>query len=82
VEAESLTIAELIKVAETYEPCTNTSEDPSPSTQTAIDPPSPDLTSHRSATSPVLRCHDHKLPQDQPTTDLIGDAKLGRSGGR
>src|SRR5215203_1835809 len=51
------------------EPCTNTSGGPSPSTQTAIDPPSPDLTSHRSATSPILRCHHHKLPVDQPTTD-------------
>jgi hypothetical protein len=32
---------------------------PSPSTQTAIDPPSPGLTSQRSATLPILRCSDH-----------------------
>jgi hypothetical protein len=48
------------------EPCTNTSGGPSPSTQTAIDPPSPDLTSHRSATPPILRCSHHNLPEASP----------------
>jgi hypothetical protein len=44
---------------------------PSPSTQTAIDPPSPDLTSHRSATPPILRSSHHKLPEAAAGTPSV-----------